>query len=141
MGMTVVFLAPISVRHCLLDFFLKTRMFFGSIMLRHTKNKVLFFKICFFSKTRCLNIFKKTYFAFKSYHFDTKYMAFSPTNSICAPISVEHARKQCLSTNLDIRYKLSCSQALCAHVRADYARARILYTMMPLGSSCATILR
>ena len=58
-------------------------------------------------------------------------MAFSPTNSVYAPISVEHARKQCLSTNLDIRYKLSCSQALCAHVRADYAR--ILYTMMHPG--------
>ena len=60
-------------------------------------------------------------------------MAFSPTNSVCAPISVEHARKQSLSTTLDIRFKLSCSQALCAHVRADYARARILYTMMPPG--------
>jgi len=57
-------------------------------------------------------------------------MAFSPTNSVCAPISVEHARKQYLSTHLDNRYKLSCSQALCAHVLADYARARILYTMM-----------
>ena len=53
-------------------------------------------------------------------------MAFSPTNSVCAPISVEHARKQYLSTHLDNRYKLSQ-----AHVLADYARARILYTMMP----------
>ena len=58
-------------------------------------------------------------------------MAFSPTNFVCAPISVEHARKQNLRIILDIRFKLSCSQALCAHVRADYAHARILYTMMP----------
>ena len=60
-------------------------------------------------------------------------MAFSPTNFVCTPISVEHARKQYLSTHLDNRYKLSCSQALCAHVLADYARARILYTMMLPG--------
>ena len=80
-----------------------------------------------------MKIYQEAYFSSKSYNFDAKYMAFSPTNSICAPISVEHARKQSLSTTLDIRFKLSCSQALCAHVRADYARARILYTMMQSG--------
>ena len=80
-----------------------------------------------------MNIYQEAHFSSKSYHFVARYMAFSPTNSVCALISVEHARKQSLSTILCISYKLSCSQALCAHMRADYARARILYTMMLPG--------
>ena len=74
----------------------------------------------------CDNIYEEAYLSSKAYYSVARYMA----NSVCAPIFVEHAHKQSLSTTLDIRYKLACSQALCAHMRADYARARILYTMM-----------
>ena len=59
MEMTVVCLAPISVRHCLLDFFKKTKMFSGALILRNTKNEVLFFRLCFFKETMFEHILKR----------------------------------------------------------------------------------
>ena len=112
----------------------------GNISTNHLKAKILSLfslqpQFSFFIKDKCIERTVIWRHFFLSTIVTDIYYGICAYKSFCAPLVFAHAHSSTVSTKWHWSLRFMCSVTNCAHVRVDYARARIQSTMMPPGEA------